>query len=174
MAAAPDPLSGPNGMRVAVEHRFAAPPAQVWALLADIPRMALLSPEVVGATWLDDRTFSATNSRGGMTWTVTCHLLVSEPLVALAWCVSDPENPSSTWRYDLAAQDEGTVVRQEFRHGPGASMVRRMIEQGADAAETIAWRGDMLAADMLEVLRAADRMLDAERPDARRGSPSAD
>ena len=147
-------------MRVVVERRFESPPERVWDLLSDVPRMAGLSPEVVEATWVDDLTFVATNRRGQMEWTVTCHVVDRVRPARFAWCVSDPELRSSTWSYELVADGDGTLVRQEFRHGPGRSMVRMMIEeQGADAATTIAWREGMLASDMAQVLAAADALL---------------
>ncbi len=146
-------------MTVVVEHRFGAPPAEVWSLLTDVPRMAGLSPEVAEVTWLDARTFAATNRRGGMEWQVTGHVLEAAAPTTFVWCVSDPERRSSTWRYDITPLESGSHVRQEFRHGPGMSMVRHVIEGGADPAETIGWRSRLLADDMSAVLAAADGIL---------------
>ncbi|MER7761644.1 SRPBCC domain-containing protein [Streptomyces sp. NPDC097619] len=153
-----DPL---DALRVAVERYFAAPPERVWDLLTDVPAMALWSPEVVEARWLtrpvaEGARFRATNRRGGMEWSVVCHVLASEAPTRFVWCVSEPARPSSTWSYDLAPRDGGTLVTQRFRHGPGASLVREMAAaRGADADGIVRWRADMLAADMAGVLERA-------------------
>ena len=156
----PDETTELEQMEVVVEHVFAADPARVWALLTDVGRMAAMSPEVVRASVVDEATFTATNRRGAMEWTVTCHVLEATAPTRFEWCVSDPAERSSTWSYDLEpVAGSGTRVRQRFRHGPGRSMVRAMIEGGADPAETVDWRARMLAEDMAGVLAAADALL---------------
>ena len=149
-------------MTVVVEHSFGAPPAEVWSLLTDVPRMAALSPEVAEVAWLDETTFAATNRRGGMEWQVTGHVLEAAAPSTFVWCVSDPQQRSSTWRYDITPEATGSRVRQEFRHGPGMSMVRHLIESGADPGETIGWRSRLLADDMRGVLAAADEIVRQE------------
>ncbi|MCB5167461.1 SRPBCC family protein [Streptomyces bambusae] len=158
-----DPL---DALRVEVEQYIAAPPEQVWAMLTDVPEMARWSPEVVEASWLDrpvseGARFRATNRRGGMEWSVTCHVLASEAPTRFVWCVSDPASPSSTWSYDLAPREAGTLVTQRFQHGPGASLVREMASaRGADADGIVRWRAEMLAADMAGVLARAANVLE--------------
>lgn len=162
---AEDPLLA---MTIEVEHRFAAPPDRVFAFLTDPGLTARLSPEVVEAAWVEEPVgprarFRATNRRGGMEWTVTCHVLEWDPPYRFAWCVSDPSHPSSTWSYDLTPDEAGTLVRQRFRHGPGRSMVRHLVEQpDADVAQILTWREEMLRADMAGALAEADRLLGAD------------
>ena len=151
-----------DDMQVEVEHRFDAPPDDVFAVLTDVERMAGLGPEHQTAQWLDEeRTrFSGTNLMGDRTWEVTCHVLVSEPPYRFGWTVGDAEAPSSTWSYDLAADGEGTLVRQRFVLGPGRSFLRHAIGKEPDKAEQyVDGRAAQLRADMLNVLAAAESLL---------------
>lgn len=151
-----------SSMLVTIEHRFAADPDDVWLLLTDLPAMAAFSPEVEELTWLGSpatagSSFQASNHRGGTDWTVLGHVLEADRPTRFVWCISDPAHRSSTWSYDLRATPTGTLVRQQFRHGPGRSMIRAMIEARPDAQGRItAWRSQMLAQDMEHVLRTAD------------------
>lgn len=158
-----DPLAG---LAVEVRQHFDATPSRVWDLLTDVPRLAAFSPEVVDVAWLDPAPlrvgsrFRAANRRGGMEWTVTGHVLVVDPPTEFAWCVGEPARPSSTWTYTLAEDHAGCLVTQSFRHGPGPSMLRPMIEaEGADVDRIVTGRADMLRTDMASVLaQAADTL----------------
>ncbi|MGZ6793113.1 MAG: SRPBCC family protein, partial [Mycobacteriales bacterium] len=63
-----------SAMTVEVSHRFAAAPADVYALLTDVARMAGLGPEHQAARWTDaGRTrFTGVNRLGDRQWQVTC------------------------------------------------------------------------------------------------------
>ena len=149
-----------TAMSVVVERVLAAPLADVWALLSDLPRMATFSPEVESLTWTDAVTFTAVNRTGGSTWTVTGHVVDRRAPTRLRWTVLAPASPSSTWSYELVAAGGGTRVVHRFQHGPGPSGVRRSVEALPAAAERIvAERRDQLAAGMTESLRLADRWL---------------
>jgi hypothetical protein len=127
--------------------------------------MAVHSPEVVPLTWddPDQRRFTATNSRGGHTWTVPGHVVERAAPHLLRWTVLDPAHPSSTWAYALRPQDEGegmgTVVTHTFAHGPGPSLVRHQVEQDpARTTEVLAGHTAMLREDMASSLRACARL----------------
>lgn len=154
-----DPLAS---MVATAEARIAAPPEVVWDLLTDVPRMAEHSPEVAVAEWLDGAPgpaigarFAGTNRRGSdFEWTVPCTVVESDRPRCFAWTVLEPENPSSTWRYDLEPDGAGgTVVRQRFRHGPGVSFVRRAVEADPDhGAAVMAGRSADLERGMVATL----------------------
>lgn len=146
-----------SGFSVSVEPLVRAPAEAVGAVVSDLPGMSARSPEVVTLAWNSDaqRTFTATNSRGGRTWTVTGHVVDRVAPTLLRWTVSDPAQPSSTWRYRLQDADGGTLAVHTFDHGPGSSLVRQQAESDpASAARVVAWRGEMLRADMTASLRA--------------------
>jgi hypothetical protein len=146
-----------SGFSICVEQLVRAPAEAVWAVVADLPGMSARSPEVVTLAWDDDaqRTFTATNTRGGRTWTVTGHVVERVPPAVLRWTVSDPAHPSSTWAYRLQVADGGTLVVHTFAHGPGSSLVRQQAESDpARGARVVAWRGEMLRGDMTASLRA--------------------
>lgn len=152
---------------VAVEVRATLPgsPAQVFALLTDVERMAGLGPEHAAAAWQDERrgvgaVFTGSNVRDGRSWDVPCTVTAWEPPRAFAWLVGDPACPSATWAYDLQADGDGTVVTQTFRHGPGFTFLRRVVEKHPErAAEAVAFRSAELERNMRAVLAAAADLL---------------
>ena len=62
-------------MVVEVQHRFDAPPEQVFALLTDVERMGGLGPENVRTQWESDERGVGAVSAGGTgasSWSGTC------------------------------------------------------------------------------------------------------
>ncbi len=154
-----------ESMSAEVTHHFAAPIAAVWALLADIERMAGLGPEHTAAAWATAERgvgarFDGTNKRDDMEWTVPCFVTEWAPPLRFAWAVLDRENPSSVWSYTLREVDGGTVVVQRFEHGPNYSFIRLWAEEQPDKAEEIIERRtQMLSDDMRTTLANAERLL---------------
>lgn len=152
-------------MTVQVRQRFEAPPSQVWALLIDVERMAGLGPEHTSATWIDagpalGARFSGTNIRDGREWTVGCRITVYDEPHELAWQVGNPTSPSATWSYTLEPDDGGTLVMQAFRHGPGATFLRAVVDARPNRAQDfIDGRATELAGNMSTVLTAAAGLL---------------
>ena len=152
-------------MTVEVQHRFSAPPEQVWDLLSDVERMAGLGPEHVEAHWAGagpelGARFSGRNVRDGRDWTAPCVVVSCERPTQFGWIVGDPDEPSSRWLYELEADGDGTQVTQRFQHGPGFTYLRRAIEKYPErAAEFVNDRATVLAANMRASLVAADAML---------------
>jgi uncharacterized protein YndB with AHSA1/START domain len=163
-------------MQVSVQHVFDAAPPEVWALVSDLPAMAAFSPEVAALDWDDAARsrFTATNRREGREWTVSGHVLVRDAPRLLRWTVSDPAHPSSTWEYALTPTAEGgTLVYHRFAHGPGVSLVRRMVEADPARAEAVvAGRSRMLATDMLAGLQAAAASLSPRQAGPPRRPPA--
>jgi Polyketide cyclase / dehydrase and lipid transport len=135
-------------MRVDVEALVLADPEIVWDLLADITRVPEWSPECVHTAWLDKisgvcagaRFTGRNRARNGFEWTVTCVVTEAERPRTFAWIVlADPQEPdvvSSYWRCELEpVAPDVTRVRQSFRHGPGGSGLRWMVDQDPDRAD---------------------------------------
>lgn len=100
---------------------------RIWELVTDIGLPARFSSEFVGATWLDDgprlsaRFVGRSRHQALGEWETTSTVTRYEPHRAFGWDVSDPENPSSSWWFELAQEAEGVRLRQGARIGPAPS-----------------------------------------------------
>jgi len=103
-----------SAMTAEVEVELPHPVHAVWELITDIPRMALLSPEVVHAAWLsadagvEGSRYTARNQHGPLRWEVNGEVVTARPMVEFSWVVGDAAHPSSTWTYELRPVAEGT------------------------------------------------------------------
>jgi uncharacterized protein YndB with AHSA1/START domain len=87
---------------------IAAPPAIVYALLADITRMAEWSPECERCWWIDGATgmamgarFRGRSRRGRRRWTTTSVIRTAEVATEITWDVTYWRRPVARWRYRL-------------------------------------------------------------------------
>ena len=101
--------------------QVACPPAEVYALVADITRMGEWSPECYRCEWLDGATgpqvgvrFRGYNQWGEMRWARTATITVAAPGEEFAFTTSsEPEFPDSTdWCYRFEAREGGTLVTE--------------------------------------------------------------
>jgi hypothetical protein len=105
-----------------VSVTVAAAPDEVYALVADVPRMPEFSPEVVRCRWLDDAggpavgaRFEAVNSSGnGRTWKNRPVVTVAEPGREFAWSRTEPFAGTVVWRYRFEAAGGGTRVVESY------------------------------------------------------------
>jgi uncharacterized protein YndB with AHSA1/START domain len=143
IAARTDELAG---WQITVRKTIARPPKDVFALLADVERMAGLGPEHCLARWLTESReagarFKGINRIGVFRWEVLCTVTAFLRPQRFGWTVGDPDEPSSTWTYQLEATNGGagdaTTVTQTFEHGPGDSFVRRAVELAPAAADVV-------------------------------------
>ena len=151
-----------ENMVVEVQHRFDAPPDEVFALLHDVERMAGLGPEHDRATWTGPATFTGTNCRPDLDlrWEVTCFVIADSPPHEFAWTVGPPDHPSATWSYRLEPDGGGTLVTQRMVHGPGTTYLRVFCTQQPDKAQrAVARRAAELEQNMTAVLRTAASLL---------------
>lgn len=156
-------------MVVEVEQHVAAPPADVFALLSDVERMAGLGPEHAQAGWTDRaRTrFLGVNVRGQQRWEVGCTVADRIPPERFAWVTGNPAMPGARWSYDLRTNGEDTLVRQRFEHGPGCSYLREFVEAEPERAErAIARRSEELRQGMVQVLAAVAARFSPAPPEA--------
>jgi uncharacterized protein YndB with AHSA1/START domain len=99
-----------------VSLRIAAPPEQVYDLVADVTAMGRWSPECTGGRWLDGATgaevgarFKGTNRHGFMRWSTTSTITRAERGAALEWQV---DQSGMRWGYRFERDGDGTVVTE--------------------------------------------------------------
>jgi uncharacterized protein YndB with AHSA1/START domain len=133
-----------DGPTVEVEIHIDAPPSRVWSLVCDIELPSRFSSEFQGAQWLDGAgpelgaRFVGRNKhpRAG-DWETTSHVVAFDPERRFEWAVSDPSEPSASWRFELSPDGDGTLLRQSMRMGPGPSGLNVAIDAMPDKEELI-------------------------------------
>ena len=123
----------------------AAPPGVVWPLVAEIMTPSRFGTELQEAAWLEPEQgpclgarFIGTNfhpARGE--WQTTSTIVDFVPERRFAWAVGDPDEPSATWRLELAPEGDGTRLRYWAEIGPGPSGLTPLIAQMPDKEERI-------------------------------------
>jgi hypothetical protein len=135
-----------EGPSVQVEVLVRAPVERVWELVTDINLPARFSSEFVGATWVDDGPRLAARFVGRSRhealgeWETTSTVSRFEPPRAFGWVVADPEQPSSSWWFELDDGPDGVRLRQGTRMGPGRSGLNLAIDRMPDKEERIVAR----------------------------------
>lgn len=135
-----------DGPSIEVDVLVDAPIERIWELVADINLPALFSTEFLGADWLDDvpgvgARFQGRNhhkSLGG--WETTSFVTRYEPPRAFGWAVTDPDNPSSSWWFELEQERGGVRLRQGMRMGPAPSGLTIAITAMPEKEERIVVR----------------------------------
>ncbi|MET7290278.1 SRPBCC family protein [Streptomyces sp. NPDC005573] len=171
-----------DGPGVHCDVRIEAAAPRVWALVTDIGLAARLSPELQRVSWLDgaDRPapgarFEGHNRHEALgEWRTVSHVVeLDEPRV-FAWAVTDadgrygeptldPAKAMATWRYELEADGDATLLRQSVLIGPGRSGVTLALERRPDREEEIiAFRQRELRAGMEATLLGMKKL--AEEP----------
>lgn len=143
--------------RASVEVKIDAAPGDVWPLVTDISLPARFSPEFQGADWIDDgpalgSTFHGHNKHEFVgEWTTTSTVTAFEEGAVFEWTVGELENKTARWRFDLAADGDGSTLRFSAEMGPGPSGLSNVIQQMPDREEEIVanrlgeWTGNMQA-----------------------------
>ncbi|MDN5893953.1 MAG: SRPBCC family protein [Nocardioides sp.] len=108
---------------------IAAEPAQVWALVTDLPRMAAWSPQVVktiirgGNIGLGTRTLNV-NRRGPLFWPTRSKVVRFEPHSEFAFRIAENK---SIWSFSLEPTVAGTRVTQRRTTPDGLSSVSGVL-----------------------------------------------
>lgn len=131
-----------------------ASPAQVWALVTDVPRMASWSPQVVrtkvkGGVVKNGATFSNLNRQGLLFWPTAAKVVRFEPHRDFAFRVKENR---TIWSFELADNGSGGTTLTQRRELPqgisqvsltltkvvlgGVASFTRRLEQGMN--ETLA------------------------------------
>ena len=135
-----------DGPSVEVEVIVHAPIEAVWDLVTDINLPARFSSEFRGAEWLDEgpalgARFVGHNAHPSLgEWETTSWVTRLEPQRAFGWAVSDPDDPSASWWYELDDDEGGVRVRQGGRMGPAPSGLSLAIRAMPDKEERIVAR----------------------------------
>jgi uncharacterized protein YndB with AHSA1/START domain len=123
-----------------------APVEVVWDLVTDINLPAQFSKEFRGATWIDEgpamgARFVGRNWHKAMgEWETVAIVNRFERLQEFGWCVTDVDEPSSTWCFELEQQPEGVRLRQRARMGPAPSGLSIAIAAMPEKEERIVAR----------------------------------
>jgi ligand-binding SRPBCC domain-containing protein len=106
---------------VEVSAQIAAPPEQVWEMVAEVTRMCEWSPETSSCRWIGGASgpvvgakFKGTNRKGLHRWSTTCTVTAADPGRRFAFDVHAGPVPISTWEYDFTAADGGTAVTESW------------------------------------------------------------
>jgi uncharacterized protein YndB with AHSA1/START domain len=106
---------------ISVSRTISAPPDQVWALIADLPRMGEWSPENTGGTWIRGATgpevgarFTGTNANGKRRWKTSVKVTTCDPGRAFAFDVTVGLAKVANWAYDLEPADGGCTVTETW------------------------------------------------------------
>lgn len=116
---------------VEVSVRVAAPPEAVFALVADLSRMAEWSPETTGVRWLDGAAgpalgarFRGTNRNGRRAWSTTCTIVALDPPREIAWRVTAYGLSISRWAYRVEPTDDGGSLLTEMADDERIALMR--------------------------------------------------
>jgi len=124
--------------------------ADVWALVSDISLPTRFSSELAAVEWLSDDSAPRVGARfAGRSrhaaigeWQTECVITTCEPQRCLEWCVGDPGNPASIWRFTISETGEPGTVRLEqwFQMGPARGGLNAAIDSMPDKEERIVAR----------------------------------
>ncbi|MCF6389594.1 SRPBCC family protein [Mycobacterium sp. MBM] len=97
---------------------IAADPADVYALITDLPTLAALAEEAHAMQWTKGASaapgavFKGENRNGSKSWTTTCTVTDAVPGSTFAFDVKSAIFPVAHWRYDITATDGGCTVTE--------------------------------------------------------------
>ena len=107
--------------QVSVTTEIHAPAEQVWAMVADLPRMKEWSPENVGVVWRrgavsaePGATFSGTNSQGRKTWQTAGRIVEAEPGRVLSFRITAGGMKVALWTYRFEPTGSGCTVTETW------------------------------------------------------------
>jgi hypothetical protein len=100
----------------------AAPPDEVYALVADVTRTPEFSPDLVSIRWLDGATgpavgarFEAVNrNQHGKTWRNRPIVVAADPGREFAFARTEPFVGTLAWRYRFEPVDGGTRITESY------------------------------------------------------------
>ena len=106
---------------VSVTQHVAAPPATVYALVSDLPRMGEWSPENTGGRWLGGATgpapgarFKGTNRNGARRWSTTVTVVDATPGESFVFDVTVGPLTVARWTYRITPSGDGCDVTETW------------------------------------------------------------
>ena len=123
----PSPLPSPAELSRSIDVN--APPARVWDLVSDLPRMGRLSPENAGGSWLGGATgpslgarFRGANRQGWRRWSTSVVVTACEPGSRFSFDVSSVGLKVARWSYDVVERPGGCMVTETWQDRRGRTM----------------------------------------------------
>jgi uncharacterized protein YndB with AHSA1/START domain len=121
----------PDEYTAAASIDIAAPPEQVYDLIADVARVGEFSPEATGARGASaaptqGEKFWGFNKRGPWRWFTRCTVREAHRGRRFSFDVDFPPMPVSRWTYDIEPTDTGCRVTETWndrREGPIAAPI---------------------------------------------------
>jgi hypothetical protein len=106
---------------IEVSEQIDAPPADVYAMVSDLPRMGDYSPENTGGRWAGGArgpkvgaTFRGNNKAGWRRWRTVVTVTAADPGRRFAFDVHFAAVPISTWEYTFADAGGGCAVTERW------------------------------------------------------------
>lgn len=140
--------------------RVAAPPEQVWDLVADVTQMGRWSPETTGAEWVHGASGPAVGARfrganrRKAPWSTTCTVTACERGRRFDFRVGKGE---TTWSYSFVAVEGGCEVTESFTVVKPPGALGRWLTQKAIGVPWAEREADLVAGveETLRRLKAA-------------------
>lgn len=160
-----------DGPEVTVGIEIAATVDRVWLAVSDPGLPVQFSEELLEASWgheagdepgvgsviLGRNTHPAVGE-----WTTTSFVTAWEPNLVFEWAVRDVGASAARWRFDLTTTADHTLLRQNYRIGPGPSGVSRWIDADpTNEEQIIADRLAFQSANMNRTLEAVKAMVES-------------
>jgi hypothetical protein len=136
-------MAAATALNVSVSSVIAADPHTLYGLVADVTKMAELSPEVTKVCWTGatkapevGATFKGTNKLGFLSWSTTPTVTVAEPGRAFAFKVNGAAGP--TWTYTFEPVDGGTKVTETVAQDRPSPALIRFLQRRAGVSDRAA------------------------------------
>ena len=127
---------------ISVSTTVAAPPADVYALVAELGRMGEWSPEASGVRWVGGDTkprpgarFRGNNRHGVWRWRTTCTVVTADPGRELSWWSSLFGLPVALWRYSFEPDGSGGTRLTESTQDLRGFLVRTLGPAGTGVGD---------------------------------------
>jgi uncharacterized protein YndB with AHSA1/START domain len=129
--------------QVSVSREIRRPPAEVWAMVADLTRMGEWSPENLGARWVGGATgpapgarFRGRNRHGWRQWTTAGVVREAEPGRRLIFDITAVGVRVARWIYEFEPTAEGCRVTETWidQRGGMARALGKPVSGVADRA----------------------------------------
>jgi hypothetical protein len=154
------------------EIHVCATPAEVYAVISDLPRSGEWSSECTGGCWIsgtpatpgavfrgenlrsEDVVAWAPVVRGA--WTTEAEVVAAEPGAAFRWAMRDSagNTQDSVWSFEVAPADGGSTLVHHFRMGRATEGIGKIISglDGAERARFFTEWGEKVRGDLGETL----------------------
>lgn len=135
-----------------------ASPQDVWAIVADLPRMGEWSPQckmmkVIGGTVREGAKTVNINRKGFLVWPTTAKVVRFEPNKSVAFRIAENR---TIWSYELEPTAAGTKVTERREAPTGTSKVSQFL------VKTVLGGNDGFEVELVDGMNATLRRLKAE------------